>query len=177
MNTAEQKSVFRLGAECGLPMGCYLSVMSVASVFADRLPMLGLVVMVMLFATPLVIWYFQRRYWRESEGMAEYSAMWMLGILTMIYGALITGLVTWCVVEWGRPDFLYDQLQNAIDAYRKMPELKNNEILDVMQKAIDTNALPSTIEMVSNMFWLTAFGGSLVSAVTAAFARIGRVKY
>jgi hydroxyethylthiazole kinase-like sugar kinase family protein len=44
--------------------------------------------------------------------------------------------------------------------------------LQVLQRAIDTDALPTPIEMVMNMFWLVTFSGCLMSAITAAFAKL-----
>lgn len=173
----QPKSVFRRGAEFGLPMGCYLSVMSVAAVFADRVAPLSWVMMLLLLLGPVFVWFYQRRYFREMGGMAEYAALWMVGILMIIYGALICGLVTWCVIQWGRPLFMYEQLQAAIDVYSKMPELQQSELLKTMQNAIDTNSLPSPIGYVSNMFWLTTSTGSLMAAITAAFARLNNNKY
>lgn len=168
----EQTSVFRRGAELGLPMGLYMSTISLCSIFADKLPGLSLVVLIMLFAGPLVVWRFQRRYYREQGPDTEYAALWMLGILMIIYGALITGLLTWCTLTWVRPGYIYEQTQHFIDIYGAMPELKDSELLRVMRQAVEASALPTAIEMVMNMFWVVSFSGCLMSAVTAAFAKL-----
>ena len=46
----ERRSVFKRGAEFGLPMGLFMSAISVSSIFADRLPLLSWVVIILLFA-------------------------------------------------------------------------------------------------------------------------------
>lgn len=168
----ERTSVFKRGAEFGVPMGLFMTTISLSSIFADRVPMLGFVVIFLLIAGPWLLWRFQRRYLMEEGGMAEYAALWMLGILMVIYGALITGLVTWAVLQWVRPGYIYEQTQTMIDLYSAMPEFKDSELLTVLRKAIDAGALPSPIEMVMNMFWLVTFSGSVLSAVTAAFAKM-----
>lgn len=168
----ERRSVFKRGAEFGLPMGLFMSAISISSIFADRLPLLSWVVIILLFAGPWVVWRYQRRYYIEEEYTSEYAALWMLGILMIIYGALITGLVTWGVLQWVRPGYIYETTQRFIDLYSAMPEFKDSELLHVLQHAIDTDSMPTPIEMVMNMFWLVTFSGCLMSAVTAAFAKL-----
>lgn len=168
----ERRSVFKRGAEFGMPIGLFMSAISVSSIFADRLPLLSWVVIILLVAGPWMVWRYQRRYFVEEEYTTEYAALWMLGILMIIYGALITGLVTWAVLQWIRPGYIYETTQHFIDLYSAMPEFKDSELLQVMQRAIDTGALPTPIEMVMNMFWVVTFSGCLMSAITAAFAKL-----
>ena len=168
----ERKSVFQSGAEYGVPLGLYMSTISVCSIFADKLPALSWVVIILLFAGPLMVWRLQRRYYLDDNCASEYATLWMLGILAIIYGALITGLITWAVLHWIRPGYVYETMQSFVDLYGTMPEFKDNEMLRVMQQAIDTGALPNPFEMVTTMFWLVTFSGCLMSAVTAAFAKL-----
>lgn len=168
----EQKSLYKQAAENGIPMGLFMSTISLLMLYTDRVPVFSLIALVMLFAGPIVIYRFQRRYFIDEGGMAEYAALWMLGIMMVIFGAIITGAVTYCVLQFVRPNLIYDQAQATIDAYNAIPELrvKVADMLDVMQKMIDQNAMPSAIEMVFSMFWFVTFSGSVLSAVTAAFA-------
>ena len=168
----ERKSVFKRGAECGVPMGLYMSTISLMSLFTDKVPLFSLAVIVMLFVGPYIIYRFQRHYFIEENGMTEYAALWMQGILMVVYGALITGAVTYLVLQYIRPSYIYDQAQMAIDTYNAIPSMKAQlgEILDVMQQAIDQNALPTPIELVFQMFWFVTFSGCMLSSITAAFA-------
>lgn len=168
----ERKSVFKRGAECGVPMGLYMSTIALLTLFTDKIPVFSLVAIVMLFAGPFFIYRLQRRYFVEENGMTEYAALWMHGILMVLYGALITSAVAYVVLQYVRPGFIYDQMQTAVNAYNAIPQMKEQmgTMLEVMQQAIDQNMLPSPIELVFNMFWFVAFSGSMVSAVTAAFA-------
>lgn len=168
----ERKSVFKRGAEFGMPMGLYMTTISVCSIFADRLPPLSWVVIILLIAGPWMVWRMQRRYYIEDGYNSEYASLWMLGIVMIICGALITGLLTWAVLQWVRPGYIYDITQNFVNLYSTMPEFKGSEVLQVMQHAIDSGALPSPIEMVTNMFWLVTFSGCVMSAITAAFAKL-----
>ena len=168
----QRKSVFQRGAEFGLPMGLYMATISICSIFADRMPALSWVVILLLVVWPWFVWRVQRRYYVEDDYSSEYATLWMLGILAIIYGAMITGLITWGVLHWLRPAYVYEQTQAFIDIYSTMPEFKGNEMLQVMQRAIDSGALPTPFEMVTSMFWLVTFSGCVLSAITAAFAKL-----
>ncbi|MBR1804255.1 MAG: DUF4199 domain-containing protein, partial [Muribaculaceae bacterium] len=113
----ERKSVFKRGAECGIPMGLYMSTIALLTLFTDKVPVFSLAAIVMLFAGPFFIYRFQRRYFVEENGMTEYAALWMHGILMVLYGAVITSAVAFVVLQYVRPGFIYDQMQTAVDTY------------------------------------------------------------
>ena len=168
----ERKSVYKQAAEYGIPMGLYMSTISLMTLYTDLVPLFSVIAMVMLFAGPVVIYRFQRRYFVEQGGMAEYAALWMLGIMMVIFGAILTGAVTYVILQYVRPTYIYDQAQATLDAYNALPELRTqaSQVLDVLQAMLEQNALPSAIELVFNMFWFVTFSGSVLSAITAAFA-------
>ena len=168
----ERKSVYKQAAEYGIPMGLYMSTISLMTLYNDLVQVFSVIAMVMLFAGPVVIYRFQRRYFVEQGGMAEYAALWMLGIMMVIFGAIITGAVTYVVLQYVRPTYIYDQAQAVLDAYNALPEVRTqaSQVLDVLQTMLEQNALPSAIELVFNMFWFVTFSGSVLSAITAAFA-------
>lgn len=166
-----KKSIYQRAAEWGLPFGLYLSCTAVASIYADWFTPLSAVFLVLLLGTPLVVYYFQRRKFIEDDGFSEYAALWMLGILLFILGAVVSGLIVYIVLQYCRPGYIYEQAQLIVDTYSKMPEMRGTELLKVLQRAIDEKMLPSPIEAVFNSFWFISFGGSLLSALTALVAR------
>ena len=167
----ERINPYRRPAENGIPFGAYMSAMAVGSVFADRMPLLALAVLVMMVATPVVVYRFQRRYFIDEQGFTEYAALWMMGIMMFIFGALIAALVTYFTVKLARPDFIYDQAIQVINTYSQMPEFKDSEMVTVLQKMVDEGLLPTPIETVFNMFWVVTFGGAILSAITALVAQ------
>lgn len=168
----ETKSVYRQAAENGIPLGLYMSTISVFMLYTDLVPVFSVIALVMLFAGPVVIYRFQRRYFIQQGGFTEYAALWMLGIMMVIFGAIITGAITYVVLQYVRPEYIYDQAQATLDAYNSMPEMRAqaSQVLDVLQVMIEQNALPTAIEFVFNMFWFVTFSGSVLSAITAAFS-------
>lgn len=168
---ATKKSIYQLAGEWGVPFGLYLTCMATASIFADWFAPLHVVFMVLLLGLPPVTYYFQRRKFIQDDGFTEYSALWMMGIMLYILGTVLCSFIVFHLLQFGRPNFIYEQAQAAVDLYSTMPQMKDNEMLRVLQVAIDEKALPSPIEMVMSVFWFVTFGGSLVSAITALVAR------
>ena len=166
-----KKSIFQRAAEWGLPFGIYLACAAVASIFADWFAPLRLIFLVLLLGTPLVVYYFQRRKFIEDDGFTEYAALWMLGIMLFIFGSIIASVIIYFVLQYGRPEYMYEQAQEFIKTYGEMPEMKDSDLLLVIKRMYNERLMPSPIEMVFNAFWFVTFSGSITSAITALVAR------
>lgn len=171
MANNEQTGLLQRAGKAALPFGGLMSVISLCMIFADRFAPLGTAAIVLLLALPFVVQREQRKVFVASDGMSEYAELWMHGILLFLLGGLVTGLVTYLVLQTARPGFAYEQVDAMLEVYEQMPELKNSEIVDVMRRARDNGLLPTPIEMVVNVFWFVSFGGSLLSALTALIAQ------
>ena len=166
-----KKSIYQRAAEWGIPFGLYLACMAVASIFTDWFPPLGLIFMILLLATPVVVYYFQRRKFIEDDGFTEYAALWMMGIMLVILGGTLASFIIYLVLQYIRPEFMYDQARIVLDAYKEVPEMRDSDVLRVIQRMVDERLMPSPIETVFNAFWFVSFGGSVVSALTALIAQ------
>ena len=166
-----KRSIFQCAGQWGLPFGLYLSCAAVASIYADWFAPLQLVFLILLLGTPVVAYAFQRRKFIEDNGFTEYAGLWMLGIMLFILGTIISSLVVYLVLQYLRPNYIYEQTQMAIDTYKQLPQMRDSEMLEILQKMVDRRLLPTPIETVFNAFWFITFGGCLVSAVTALVAR------
>ena len=166
-----KKNIFQRAAEWGVPFGLYLACGGVSSIFADWFPPLGLIFFLLVLATPVVVYYFQRRKFIEDDGFTEYAGLWMLGILLFILGIILAGFVIYLVLQYGRPDFMYEQARQVIKVYSETPELRDSEMLHVLKRMVDERLMPSPIETVFNVFWFVAFGGCIISAITALIAQ------
>ncbi len=171
MEQEPKRSIYKCAAEWGLPFGLYLSCMGVASIFADYFAPLSIIFMTLFLATPAVVYYFQRRKFIQDDGFTEYAGLWMLGILLFIFGAVIASFIIYLVLQYARPNFMYEQAQMFIDAYSKIPQTQDSEMLRVVKRAMDEKLLPSPIEAVFNAFWFVTFFGSITSAITALIAQ------
>ena len=164
----QNKNVFIISAELGVPFGALLTVASLSSVFFDRIQPLSLVVLLVVIAAPIVLYMMARKYFVASNGFATFSELWTLAIFTTIAGSLICGLVTYVVITCFRPDFLYEQVQFVIDTLKHEPG--NQELVDTLEKMKKGNFMPSAFDYCLQMFWLTTSLGCLGGMVIALIA-------
>lgn len=173
----QKKSIFQRAAEWGFPFGLYLSCAAVTTIFFDWFPPLVFLFILLFLGTPLVTYYFQRRKFIEDDGFTEFSALWMLGILLFILGGILSGVVVVLVAQFIRPEYLYDQAVMVIEAYQKVPEMADSEMVRVLQRMVEERIMPTPVETVFNTLWFISSGGSLLSALTALAARRPLKKY
>ena len=167
----ETKSIYQRAGEWGIPFGLYMACAAVSSIFADKFPPLGYVFFILLICTPIVVYRFQRYKFIEDRGNSDHAALWMLGIMLFILGTVVSGFIVYLVLQYLRPDFMYEQAQAALELYGKSAKGQESEMLRVLQRMVDEHLMPSPIQVVFDSFWFIAFGGSVLSAVTAIFAR------
>ena len=58
-------------------------------------------------------------------------------------------------------------MQAAVNLYSQTPELRDSSMVQTMRMAMQEGLLPTPIEYVVQMFWMTSFVGSLLSALLA----------
>ena len=167
----EKKSVYQRGAELGLPVGALLTAISMAMIFADRAPLLGTVALLLLLAGPWLICWLQRRHYVACQGRVQRAELWMLGIMMVLCGAIICLAVTYVVIERFVPDFIYSQADAALQIYKQMPGDTAATMAAAIEEARDKGLLPTTMQFVLQMFWLTSFSGAVLSLVTGYIAR------
>ena len=165
-----QKNVFVKSAELGVPFGCLLIAASASTIFGDRVPFLAVLALIVILVAPVVLFRYQRKRYVMSDGFASFSELWTLGIFTTIGGALICGLVTYGLIIYLRPDFVYEQAQYVVDNYKQLPGGQVDEFVDIMEKAIKANMLPTPFDYCVQMFWLTSSLGCVGGAITALIA-------
>lgn len=166
----QKKNVFIKSAELGVPFGGMLTVASMSMLFGDKVPFISLLALIVVLAAPLVLYLLQRKYFVESKGFTTFSELWTLGIFTTIGGALICALVTYGVITFLRPDFLYEQAQMLVDTYGQLPQAQAREMVSVFDKMIKNDMLPTPIDYCMQMFWVTASLGCVGGAITALIA-------
>ena len=142
-----RKSLFKQGAEWGVPFGIYLSVMALLFIFSDKHVGLAALSLAMLPVIPVLIYRWQKKRFVAEQGATAFSNLWMLGILIFIGGSLIASAVSYGVLQYVRPDFFYEQARYVIHEYE---------------------AAPRNIDLVLTGFWTSCFLGSLLSALLAA---------
>ena len=156
--------VYREGANKGVIVGVYLSVIFLCAVLSDYVPLLSLVAILLMLGVPFFIY-------KKYQRVADFSSLWMLGIALFLGGSLICSLVTYATLEYALPDYIYNQAEKALELYQQMPQIKDSELTKYIKTAIENGLLPTPIEFAIEMLWLTSFSGSMLSLLLAAIIR------
>ena len=170
----EQKdNIYKLAAATGIPMGVLMSAISLCTIFSDRVNLLAMVAIILLVCGPLMLYHYQRRFFIAVDGKTTYSTLWLYGILSIVCSALISGLVTLLTIQYVRPSWFYDMVQNTVESMNQMPAYYADSVkpmVNELRHMVDAGLLPSPVEFVVQMFWNVCLSGVIMSAITSAFA-------
>ncbi len=165
------RSIYSCGANDGLKMGVYLSVMFLLQSIGMTNPMLMIFGALMLICIPVVTYAILRKGYRESGGFSTFSAIWLHGILTFLCGSLILALVIYVYLKYLNPTFLIDLLDSLIEAYSSMNNPQANQLTEMLTTIKQQHLLPSPIQYAFTMIWTCGFFGSILSMVLALIVR------
>lgn len=161
-------SPYRRGADDGLIFGLYLTLMFFGSIFAPKLPLLGLLSFALMAGVPAIIALFLYRYNRNQHGCASFSELWMSGIVTFICGSFISGALLIVYMKWIEPDFIVNQLNGLIEASKQVPGTALEEAGNMASQMIDANFIPSATAIASEVIMLAIVSGSLLSMIISS---------
>lgn len=162
-------SPYRRGADFGLIFGLYLTLMFFSSIFATKLPMLGLLSFTLMVAVPVVIFLMIRRYDRELQECATFPMMWMLGVVTFVCGMLICSTFLAIYMKWIEPEFVLNQLKNLVEVGRQAPGTSLEEAADMAEQLIKANFIPSPMAIISELIMAAIVSGSILSILISSF--------
>jgi len=176
VNMSGTPNAVQMAASFGLVLGIYLSAMFLVFVGGESSAMLSLLALLMLACVPVMVLRMMRATYLSSPKVNDYLRLWSMGVMIFGFASLICALVTFVWMQFVHPGFIYDKAQEAVNVYRTMPEMQNADMVNVLQKAIDNGDLPTPIQFVMEMIWITLMLGSVVSAPLALLARLGKPK-
>lgn len=168
---SESRSIYTYGANDGLKMGIYLSVMFLLQCTGTNSLMLMSLGTLMMLCIPIVAYILLRKAFRESRGNSTFSAVWLHGILTFLLGSLILALVIYIYLRFVNPTFLSDTLSMLIDTYSEIDSPQTSQLTDMLTTIKQQNLLPSPIQYAFSMIWTCGFFGSILSMLLALIVR------
>lgn len=149
-----------------MPLGVVNSLAATMFLYSDKVPVLAYLAMALMLCLPSMVFRYEKAALLEEKGNIDMAGLWIMGILMTVYALLITGLVSFVEMQYLRPRYVYEQVQTAIDTLKQMPRDQfSGELLDEMNRAVSEGLLPRPIEVVMNMFCMSAMAGSFVSLV------------
>lgn len=166
-----QRSPYKRGADDGLLFGLLLTVIFFAGVFSVDYPVTGLIAAAGMLSVPFVIYKFLRRSYVADMGMTLLSSLWMQGIMIFGCGALISGIIATVYLKWVDPDFINARVADAIRLYRESDMPSGERMAETLEAMVKSHLIPSAVQIVVEMIWLSIFSGSLLSLLMALLAR------
>ena len=168
---SEPRSIYTYGANDGLKMGIYLSVMFLLQCIGTGNLMLMSLGTLMMLCIPMAAYILLRKAYRDSGGHSTFSAIWLHGILMFLLGSLILALVIYIYLRFVNPRFLSDTLSTLIDAYSEIDSPQTSQLTDMLTTIKQQNLLPSPIQYAFSMIWTCGFFGSILSMLLALIVR------
>lgn len=166
------KSIYKYSSEAGLPAGLYLTAMSACVFLSIKVPVLPMLFLLLLAGFPFFLSYLMMRLKREEPTYSKFSALWLFGIYTVIFGTLICSLFSGVYLTLINPSFLNDYVADALATIEASPMSgQYAETSDMMRRALDEHLLPGGMQYVVSMAWFTCFSGSMLSMILALILR------
>lgn len=170
------KSLYKSAADDGLIMGGYLSLIFIVMIISVQSAAISFIGILLIIGLPVLLGFFLRRTYVREKGFTLFTSLWMQGILIFIFGSLICSVVSYIYLQYINPTFIYDQVKSALNLYESINEFKNMEFVKTMKLAIEQKLLPTPIQFVVQMIWVTGFFGSILSLFVALIVRVPRLK-
>lgn len=164
----QKKSIYSYAAAAGLPAGLYLTLMSASLLLSVRIPSIVMFLIPLAIGFPFMLWFLMRNISKAEPTYNKFSSLWLGGIYTVIFGTLICLLLSGLYVVFIEPGFVHMYVMNAIEAIESTsvaPEYE--QTLALMREAIEARILPTGLEFLLSMAWLTCFSGSVISLFIA----------
>lgn len=165
------RSVYERGAEDGLILG---PLMGCAMLLTGTTAYHGwafVPAVCLLLAVPVCLYVRLARSYMAGGCRDTLSALWLEGICAFFFGGLIMAIICYAAMRWGKPAFVADQFRMVIDVYSASPQPEAQQFAATLQKAVDSRALPTPIEISLELLYTAVFSGSLCSVLFAAIIR------
>lgn len=166
----ENISIYKVAADCGLYMGAWMSAIFLAMAYATSVPGLSLIAIALLIGLPFFLFRIMRRYQRLSTTHVQMSALWMLGMMSCIFGGILLAAAVFIFLRFIDPEFIYRQLGQALEVYNQNKELVDPTALKMLNNIYENRQIPSAIQSAMSMMWCASFFGSILSLFEALIA-------
>ena len=174
----QKKSIYKYASEAGLPTGLYLTIMSACLLLSVKIPFLPMLTLPLAIGFPFLLLALMRKIKREEPSYSKFSSLWLGGIYTVIFGTLICMFLSALYLVFVEPGFVHQYVNNALLAVEESPFADQYESsVALMREAMEAHILPSGLEFLSSMAWLTCFIGSILSLIIALIMSKGGSKF
>ena len=170
-NQTQGRSVYRRGADDGLLMGIFLSVLFIAAVNSIYSGIATVASIAMAIVVPFLTFFFLRRNFRSDNCLTSFSSLWLHGICIFFFGSLLMALTSYIYLRFVNPGYITTVIDMAKEVYAAVDTPDARQMVDMMQKLQDSHMLPTGGQVAIEIIWAGVFSGSLLSMVVSAIVR------
>lgn len=167
-----EKSPYKRGASAGFFFGIYLSVIFLIGACCGPQSVISNINSILFLGIPLYIYISLRRSYNQFGGKLALSDLWMQGIMTFAFAAIISSLVSFVYMKYINTALIHNQIVQATEALKALSTPESTAMAHQFEVLLENNAVPSASSLVIGMFWVITAGGSIISLICAVCVRL-----
>lgn len=167
-------SPLRRGADNGLRLGLYLTVLYGCMVGSARWPGLSLLFLALAVGVPFFAYMLLRGDYRHADGLHNMAAVWLNGLVMFVGGALLSSMILYVYLRWIDPGYLPGQWDLLVEGLREAPDAEVRAFSEQCRRAAENGFSISPIIFAMSLVWMCAFGGTVTSLVLALIITMRR---
>lgn len=167
-------SVFSYAARHGATTGLVLSALTMLGIAGTRIPALDAAWLVAPLYMAFAAYRAMMRTGRDEPEYARFWPQWLTGMYTLIFATLVCSLVAAVWLVFVQPDFVRVRVESQIAALSGVPGAEAAELRGALTQAVESGRLPSPMQFVFAMMWMSCFYGSIVSLPVTGVAALLR---
>lgn len=160
---SKPKSVYAYAGEAGIYLGMFLSAISFSFLLSNKLAAASLLAFPLVIALPFFAGWLLNAVAKAEPLYRKFSALWVAGIYSFIFGTLICALLSALYLLFIEPDFFHTYVSNSIKVLKESEAQIPMANASLLESALEQGAIPSPMTFVFSMSWLTCFLGSMLS--------------
>ncbi|MCM1033189.1 MAG: DUF4199 domain-containing protein [Odoribacter sp.] len=170
----KQRSVYRRGAEGGLVMGPLMALAVILMGATAYVSWLAWSAIICFLAVPALATFMLSRGFAEDKRRSSFSALWLQGICTFFFGALLMALIVFCALRWIWPGFISDQICVLTEILSQSTDPDAAMWIKSIERMRETGNMPTPIQIALELIYFAVFTGSLLSMLLSMLIRLRR---
>ena len=154
-------------AENGLYISGFVCLLLLLLGAGTVVPFLGQVFLVGTVVMPFATYRILSRNCRRNGGDMSFAEIWAEGIASFFLGSLIPAVMTYCLLRFAFPDFIYSQVMAAIEILSALDTPEAETLADTLVRLRDQGAVPTPADLAANIISFNVVAGTALSLLMA----------
>lgn len=166
--TQPGRPIIQRAATGGLRMGLYLIGLALATAMSLHSSICAIIVWVGTIYFPIYLYKQLVAGYAETGFSIHLSEIWSEGIATIFLGSAIQAVFIYVGLRYFDPTYISTVWQTTADALGAMPGDDYKAMADTFNQMQEAHALPTAVDVMSQIILMNLIGGAVLSLVDAA---------